>query len=56
MGKIIATARDGNVEFSWQISPIRVSSCLGDRIETDQIIESIAQFSGIHHFLVINSC
>mmetsp|Transcript_14194 Transcript_14194/g.20984 ORF Transcript_14194/g.20984 Transcript_14194/m.20984 type:complete len:214 (-) Transcript_14194:313-954(-) len=52
---IIPISTHSNIELSGKISPHRITPCTSDRVQTYEIVESIANFTCVHHFIVINS-
>lgn len=53
--EIVSASTDGNIELSRKIGPLWVSAGVGDWIQTDKIIESIAELAGVDHFVFVDS-
>ncbi len=54
--KIVSASADGDVELSRKVGPLWVSSSVCDWVQTDKVIDSIADFTGVHHFVFVDSC
>mmetsp|Transcript_6404 Transcript_6404/g.15541 ORF Transcript_6404/g.15541 Transcript_6404/m.15541 type:complete len:273 (+) Transcript_6404:1074-1892(+) len=55
MRKVIPASADGNIEFSGKIGPLWVSTSVCDGIQTDEIVDSVAKFTGVDQFMFIDS-
>ncbi len=55
MRKIVSASTDGNIELSRKVGPLWVSTGVGDWIQTDKIIESIAELTRVYHFVFVDS-
>jgi hypothetical protein len=55
VSEVVPASADGNIEFSGKIGPHWVSAGLRHWIETDEIVDGIAQRSRVHHFVLVDS-
>mmetsp|Transcript_7936 Transcript_7936/g.19575 ORF Transcript_7936/g.19575 Transcript_7936/m.19575 type:complete len:223 (-) Transcript_7936:324-992(-) len=55
VGKVISGSGYGNIKFSRQVAPHWIATGFRDGVETDQVVQGVAELARVDHFLVVNT-